>query len=66
MESGEIEDVPVETTARLLLGALSAAASTIAGADDPKKAGAEVSTTIVKILQGLRVSAPDGEGDAGR
>src|SRR5947208_12945012 len=41
VECGDAGDVPVETTARLLLGALSAAASTIASADDPKKAGAE-------------------------
>jgi AcrR family transcriptional regulator len=60
VDSGEIDDVPVETTARLLFGALSAGASTIAAASDPKKASAEVEWTIVRVVEGLRVreSAP--------
>jgi AcrR family transcriptional regulator len=55
VDSGEIEDVPVETTARLLFGSLSAGASTIAAAADPKKASAEVEWTIVRVVEGLRV-----------
>ncbi|WP_447008359.1 TetR/AcrR family transcriptional regulator [Saccharothrix isguenensis] len=53
--SGELEQLPVETMSRLLFGALSAGASTIAGASDPRKAGAEVERTIVRVVEGLRV-----------
>jgi len=54
IESGEIVELPIEVTARILFGALAAGATIIAGAEDPKKAGAEVSTTIVTVLQGMR------------
>ncbi len=54
IESGEIVDVPIDVTARILFGALSAGATMIAGAEDPKKAGAEVSQTIVTVLEGMR------------
>jgi AcrR family transcriptional regulator len=55
VDAGEIADMPVEITTRLLFGALSAGASTIAGASDPKKASAEVERTIVRVIEGLRV-----------
>ncbi|MGM1059281.1 TetR/AcrR family transcriptional regulator [Saccharothrix sp. Mg75] len=55
VESGELEQLPVETMSRLLFGALSAGASTIAGASDPRKASAEVERTIVRVVEGLRV-----------
>ena len=54
VDSGEISDLPVEVTARLLFGALSAAATLIAGAEDPKKAGNEVTGTIIRLLERLR------------
>jgi AcrR family transcriptional regulator len=57
-----IEDLPVEVSARLLFGALTAGATVIARADDPKKAGAEVSTTIVRMLERLR--RPDAPTEA--
>lgn len=53
--SGVLEQLPVETMSRLLFGALSAGASTIAGASDPRKASAEVERTIVRVVEGLRV-----------
>ncbi|MBB5808427.1 AcrR family transcriptional regulator [Saccharothrix ecbatanensis] len=53
--SGELEQLPVETMSRLLFGALSAGASTIAGASDPRKASAEVERTIIRVVEGLRV-----------
>jgi AcrR family transcriptional regulator len=56
-----IEDLPVEVSARLLFGALTAGAAVIAGADDPRKAGAEVSTTIVRMLERLRRPTPGTE-----
>jgi AcrR family transcriptional regulator len=58
IEAGEIVELPVEVTARVLFGALSAGATFIAGADNPKKAGAEVSKTIVAVMQGMRANAP--------
>lgn len=54
VDSGEVEDLPVEVTARLLFGALSAAATMIAGAEDQKKTGAEVTATIIRMLERLR------------
>jgi AcrR family transcriptional regulator len=54
VDSGEVEDLQVEVTARLLFGALSAAATMIAGAEDPKKTGAEVTATIIRMLERLR------------
>ena len=61
VDAGEVAaDTAVEITARLLFGALSAGASTIASASDPRKASADVERTIVRVLEGLRVR-PDGE-----
>jgi AcrR family transcriptional regulator len=54
VDSGEFEGLPVEVTARLLFGALSAAATMIAGAEDPKETGAEVTATIIGMLERLR------------
>lgn len=54
VDSGEIEPIPVEVASRLLFGALTAGATVIARSDDPKKAGAEVETTIVRMLERLR------------
>ncbi|MGX7826950.1 TetR/AcrR family transcriptional regulator [Actinokineospora sp. 24-640] len=56
MRAGEIDELPVETTARILFGALSTGAAIIAGAEDPERAVAEVSTTIVRVLEGIRRS----------
>lgn len=57
IEAGEIVEVPVEVTARILFGALSAGATIIAGATDPKKAAADVSRTIVTVFKGMQVHA---------
>lgn len=58
--SGEIEDVPIEVMSRLLYGALSAGASMIAGAADPRKASEEVAWSITKVVSGLRRPAAAG------
>jgi AcrR family transcriptional regulator len=58
--AGEIEDVPIEVMTRLLYGALSAGASMIAGAADPRKAGEEVAWSITKVVSGLRRPAAAG------
>ncbi|PWW58308.1 TetR family transcriptional regulator [Actinokineospora spheciospongiae] len=54
--AGEIEALPVEVTARVLFGALSTGATIIATAEDPERAGAEVSLTITRVLEGMRVT----------
>jgi len=63
-----LADLPVEVTARLLFGTLTAGATLIARADDPKKAGAEVSSTIIRMLERLRgrrdTDAADKRGGA--
>ncbi|WP_409182293.1 TetR/AcrR family transcriptional regulator [Amycolatopsis sp. VS8301801F10] len=54
VDAGEVEPVPVDLTARLLFGALSSAATEIAGAADPKKVGAEIEDVITRMLTRLR------------
>lgn len=54
IEDGEMVELPVEVTARVLFGALSAGATFIAGAENPEKAGIEVSRTIVTVMEGMR------------
>jgi AcrR family transcriptional regulator len=50
----EIESLPVEVTARILFGALHAGAETIASATDPKATAADVSRTVVAVMNGMR------------
>ena len=54
IEAGEVDDVPVEITARMLFGALSTAATTIASSAEPKKVSAQVETVIVRLLERIR------------
>lgn len=54
IEAGEVDDVPVEITARLLFGALSSAATVIARSAEPKREGALVEAVIVELLNRLR------------
>lgn len=61
VEAGEIVELPIEVTARILFGALSAGATVIAGAADPTKAGAEVNKTIVTVMEGMRRQAKQAE-----
>ena len=58
VEAGEIERLPVEVTARILFGALSAGAETIASANDPKATAADVTRTIVAVMTGMRSPPP--------
>jgi AcrR family transcriptional regulator len=57
VDAGEIEPLPVEVTTRVLFGALSAGAETIASSADAKKTGAEVMQTIVAVMSGMRRNA---------
>jgi AcrR family transcriptional regulator len=59
IDGGEVDDLPVETTSRLLFGALWAGATMIAQSAEPKKTAAEVFATIVKLLEGHRRTAAD-------
>jgi AcrR family transcriptional regulator len=54
--AGELDELPVETTTRILFGALAAGAAIIADAEDPERAVAEVSGTVVRVLEGMRRS----------
>ena len=54
VDGGEIAPLPVEVTARVLFGALSAGAEAIAGSSDPKKTAAEVTRTITAVMTGMR------------
>ncbi|WP_158887888.1 TetR/AcrR family transcriptional regulator [Amycolatopsis anabasis] len=57
IEAGEVDDVPVEITSRMLYGALSSAAAAIASSADPKKVGAEVEAVIIQLLNRIRCAA---------
>ncbi|MFD1050746.1 hypothetical protein ACFQ1S_37070 [Kibdelosporangium lantanae] len=54
VEAGEIGDVPVEVTARMMFASLSAGAMIIADASDPKKASADVLAALLKMIEGIR------------
>ncbi|WP_104478782.1 TetR/AcrR family transcriptional regulator [Actinokineospora auranticolor] len=54
VDAGEIDELPVEVTARILFGALRTGAAIIAGAAEPELAGADVSKTITRVLEGMR------------
>lgn len=54
LDAGEIDPLPVEELARLLFGALTAGAMLIAGAEDQKKASADVAAVVERLLLGLR------------
>jgi AcrR family transcriptional regulator len=54
--AGEINNVPIEVTARMMFAALSAGATIIAEASDPKKASAEVFTALINMIEGVRCS----------
>ncbi|WP_236789439.1 TetR/AcrR family transcriptional regulator [Amycolatopsis sp. GM8] len=54
IQAGEVDSVPVEITARLLFGALSAAATEIASSPDPEKVGEQVETVILQLLTRVR------------
>ena len=57
VDAGEIGPLPVEVTTRILFGALSAGAETIASSPDSKKAAADVTRTIVTVMAGMRRNA---------
>jgi AcrR family transcriptional regulator len=54
IEAGELGDIPVEVTARMMFASLSAGATIIAEAGDQKKASAEVFTALIHMIEGIR------------
>nr|WP_042189623.1 TetR/AcrR family transcriptional regulator [Kibdelosporangium sp. MJ126-NF4]CEL18787.1 Transcriptional regulator, TetR family [Kibdelosporangium sp. MJ126-NF4]CTQ96360.1 Transcriptional regulator, TetR family [Kibdelosporangium sp. MJ126-NF4] len=54
IEEGEIGDLPVEMTARMMFASLAAGAQIIAEAADPKKASTEVFTVLIHMIDGIR------------
>lgn len=60
----ELEESMTQTFSRVFFGAMSAAGSSVAEAEDPKLASAQVETAIAFILSGLRSLAEAGEGEA--
>ncbi|RSM70312.1 TetR/AcrR family transcriptional regulator [Kibdelosporangium aridum] len=54
IEAGELGDVPIEVTARMMFASLAAGAQIIAEAGDPKKASAEVFTALIHMIEGIR------------
>jgi AcrR family transcriptional regulator len=54
LDSGEIEPLPAEELARIVFGALTAGAMVIAGAENQKRASADVAKVIERVLLGLR------------
>lgn len=57
IEVGEIEPLPVESLSRVVFGALSAGASTIAGSSHPRQTRVEVGQCVERLMDGLRASA---------
>jgi AcrR family transcriptional regulator len=56
VEAGLVEDQPLDPLAHMLLGAMQEAGLLIAHADDPEAARREVGDSLVRLLQGLRVT----------
>ncbi|MFC4000769.1 TetR/AcrR family transcriptional regulator [Prauserella oleivorans] len=54
IDAGEILEVPVEITSRLLFGALVSAATEIASSPDPQQVGAQIEDVIVRLLHQVR------------
>ncbi|TCP55073.1 TetR family transcriptional regulator [Tamaricihabitans halophyticus] len=54
IDAGEVAEVPVEVSARLLYGALCSAAELIASSTDQQKVGEEVADTIERLLEQIR------------
>lgn len=55
VDTGEIAALPVDALARILFGALSAGATTIAGSPHPNETSVEIGQCLERLLTGLRV-----------
>ncbi len=67
IDAGELIDMPVEMTSRLLLGTLCSAATEIANADDPEKVAIELERAMTGLLDQVRrasLEARAGRPDA--
>lgn len=59
IDAGDVVDVPVEITSRLLFGALSSAATEIASSPEPERVGEQVQQVILSLLYQVRPGARD-------
>jgi AcrR family transcriptional regulator len=62
MDSGELKTQPVRPLAHILIGALDAAAMTIANAADPEVMGGEVRRALHGIVNGMLAGRPRASG----
>ncbi|EHY90758.1 TetR/AcrR family transcriptional regulator [Saccharomonospora azurea] len=60
IDAGDVVSVPVDITSRLLFGALSSAATEIAGSSEPKRVGAEVEQVVIALLEQVRAASRRG------
>lgn len=60
IDAGEVDEVPIDVTARLLFGTLSSAATVIAGSVDAKKVSGQVETVITGLLERVRKPTEGG------
>jgi hypothetical protein len=58
MDSGELATQPVRPLAHILIGALDAAALTIAHSEDPDRTGIEVRNALDGIVNGMLAGRP--------
>ena len=54
IDAGDMISVPVDVASRLLFGALSSAATEIAGSAEPERVGAEIEQVVIALLQQVR------------
>jgi AcrR family transcriptional regulator len=59
IDAGEIDPLPVDALARVVFGALSAGATTIASSAQPKETSVEVGECVERVMMGLRTQRSD-------
>lgn len=64
MERGDIVELPLDSLAHLMLGAIDEGAMVVARAPDPDRTRAEVAATFERLLEGLRPVAVRGRPGA--
>ncbi len=62
IEQGEIEPLPLEALTRVVYGAMSAGATTIAGSPEPRTTSEEVGRCMERVMAGLRTSGTAAAG----
>lgn len=60
IDAGELEPQPTRPLATVMIGALDEAALSIANADDPEQAKADMRTVVSRLIDGLLIKPPVG------